>query len=406
MRLLLIVVSFMYVHAVKAQKLITDSAKKSESPKPVSKKWYDVINIGGYIQVRYNRLLETNPQLKCDQCDKSIGEGGGFIIRRGRIKISGNITNNIYFYIQPDFGSSVGSEQNVVQLRDAYIDIGFDKKNEYRLRIGQSKIPFGFENLQSSQNRLPLDRHDGLNSALKNERDLGAIFYWAPKAKRDLFSSLVRDNLKGSGDYGVFGFGVFNGQTANKQEENNGLHTVARLSYPFKYKGQIFEPGIQAYAGKYTLPSSLRSAGVKAANDFVFNERRIATSLVLYPQPFGIQAEYNWGVGPQYNPSIDSIETKSLNGGYVTLSFRKTFKNGMVFFPFTRFQQYEGGKKHEQDARSYNVKEIESGIEWQVSKAFEFTMSYVISERRFEDSKTRNNLQKGNFLRLQGQVNF
>lgn len=138
----------------------------------------------------------------------------------------------------------------------------------------------------------------------------------------------------------------------------------------------------------------------------MFNERRIATSFVLYPQPFGIQAEYNWGKGPQYNPALDSIENKNLNGGYVTLSFKKVLKNGMVLFPFGRIQQYEGGKKHELDARSFTVKEIESGIEWQVNKAFELTVSYVMSERRFEDSKTRNNLQRGNFLRLQGQVNF
>lgn len=406
MRLLLIVVSFMYVHTAKAQKLVTDSVKNKEVPKSVSKKWYEIINIGGYVQVRYNRLLETNPKLKCDQCDKSIGENGGFIIRRGRIKISGNITNTIYFYIQPDFGSIVGTSGNVMQLRDAYIDIGFDKKNEYRLRIGQSKVPFGFENMQSSQNRLPLDRDDAINSAFSNERDLGAFFYWAPKAKRELLESLVKGNLKGSGDYGIFGFGVFNGQTANKPDLNNSLHTVARFSYPFSFKGQILEPGIQAYMGKYVLPADLRTAGVKAANGFEFEEKRFAATIVLYPKPFGIQAEYNWGNGPQYNPAKDSIETKNLKGGYVTLSLKKGLKNGMVLFPFTRWQQYEGGKKHEQDARSYDMKEIESGVEWQISKAFEFTVSYVISERRFEDGKTKSNLQKGNYLRLQGQINF
>jgi hypothetical protein len=37
---------------------------------------------------------------------------------------------------------------------------------EYRVRIGQSKVPYGFENLQSSQNRLSLDRNDALNSAV------------------------------------------------------------------------------------------------------------------------------------------------------------------------------------------------------------------------------------------------
>jgi phosphate-selective porin len=46
------------------------------------------------------------------------------------------------------------------------------------------------------------------------------------------------------------------------------------------------------------------------------------------------------------------------------------------------------------------------GAEWQVNKNFEFTASYVLSERRFEDNKAKNNLQKGNFMRLQAQVNF
>ena len=51
--------------------------------KTLTKHWYETFAIRGYVQVRYNRLLETNPKLKCEQCDRSIGEGGGFIIRRG-----------------------------------------------------------------------------------------------------------------------------------------------------------------------------------------------------------------------------------------------------------------------------------------------------------------------------------
>jgi Phosphate-selective porin O and P len=379
---------------------------KTITPKKETKHWYESFSIRGYAQVRYNRLLETNENLKCDQCDRSIGKDGGFALRRGRIIISGNVSNNVYIYIQPDFGSATGTTQNIFQVRDAYFDVSFDKKKEYRLRIGQSKVPFGFENMQSSQNRLPLDRNDALNSAVSNERDLGAFFYWAPKDKRELFANVVADNYKGSGDYGVAAFGLYNGQTANRAEANRNLHAVARFSYPFKLKNQIIEPAIQAYTGKYVLPADLRSPTTKAVKSFEFNDSRVATSLIVYPKPFGIQAEYNWGEGPQYNPAKDSIETKKLKGGYVTLTYRAIFKNGMVLFPFTRLQQYEGGKKHELDARSYNVKEIEMGAEWQVNKNFEFTASYVLSERRFEDNRAKNNLQKGNFMRLQAQVNF
>lgn len=381
-------------------------AQTPAAPAKETKRWYESFSIRGYMQVRYNRLLETNPKLKCEQCDRSIGEGGGFIIRRGRIILSGNLTNNIYFYIQPDFGSSSGTTQNIFQIRDAYVDISFDKKNEFRLRVGQSKVPFGFENMQSSQNRLPLDRNDGLNSAVSNERDLGAFFYWAPKERREMFTAFVRDNFKGSGDYGVAAFGLYNGQTAGRAEQNNNLHAVGRLSYPFKIGSQIIEPGIQGYAGKYVLPADLRTTGVKAASNFEFDDKRVAASLIVYPKPFDIQAEYNWGKGPQYNPVKDSIEVRSLDGGYVTLSYRAVIKKDMVLFPFTRVQQYNGGKKHELDARKYNVKEMETGIEWQVYKNFEFTVSYVLSNRRFEDSKARNNLQKGNYMRMQAQLNF
>src|SRR5688572_24047796 len=177
----------------------SDSSRKAITTKSESK-WYDKISISDYMQVSYNRLLETNRLLKCDQCDRSWGENGGIFVRRMRIIFYGQLSKRIYFYIQPDFASAPSStSQNFGQIRDMYIDIGLDQKNEYRLRLGQSKIPFGFENLQSSQNRLPLDRNDALNSALSNERDLAAIFYWAPEKIRKRFSYLVNEGFKGSG---------------------------------------------------------------------------------------------------------------------------------------------------------------------------------------------------------------
>lgn len=400
---LLAILAMLPLCAVNAQKTeeVISTASKGEK-----KNWFDNFSIRGYMQVRYNRLLETNENLKCEQCDRSVGKGGGFIIRRGRIILSGYIHKRVFFYIQPDFGSSTGTSQNIFQLRDAYIDLSLDKKNEFRIRVGQSKVPFGFENMQSSQNRIPLDRNDGLNSAVSNERDLGAFFYWAPEKTRELYTALVRDNLKGSGDYGVFAFGAYNGQTANRAEQNDQLHLVARFSYPVAIGKQLIEPGIQAYSGKYVLPADLRSSSVKAANNFEFIDRRVAASFILYPKPVGIQAEYNWGKGPEYNPSRDSIETKNLHGGYITASMRINGPKNWIFFPFTRAQQYKGGKKHELDARRYEVKELETGVEWQLNKNFELTTSYVISKRRFEDSKLRNNQQSGNYLRLQAQLNF
>lgn len=375
-----------------------------EVPKEAPKKWYDQIALRGYAQVRYNRLLETNDSLRCEQCDKSWGTGG-FFIRRMRLIFSGNVHERVYIYIQPDFASSPSTgSNNFAQLRDAYFDLSLDSKKEFRFRVGQSKVPFGFENLQSSQNRLPLDRNDALNSAVSNERDLGVFFYWVPEKTRKLYTSLVNDGLKGSGDYGVVGIGAFNGQTANKNDANHDPHYVARLTYPFELFGQIIEPGIQGYTGKYVVET--RTTGVKGPNkEFSFVDERLAASFVLYPKPFGIQAEYNIGRGPEFNPKTDSIETQNLKGGYITASYLIKVKK-QIIIPFIRTQYYNGGKKHETDARRYIVTENEFGIEWQPIKNFEFVAMYTISDRVFEDYKLQHNKQKGSLLRLQAQFNF
>lgn len=386
--------------------LLTYKVSAQSTSTPLKKQWFESIQLRGYMQVRYNRLLETNPLLQCAQCDKSWGENGGFFIRRMRVILSGQISDRVYFYVQPDFASSASSTANHFgQLRDAYVDLGLDSKNEFRLRVGQSKVPFGFENMQSSQNRLPLDRNDALNSAVSNERDLGVFFYWAPKKVRTLFSSLVNDGLKGSGDYGVFSVGLYNGQTANKSEANNTPHIVSRFSYPFSINSQIVEMGVQGYTGQYVLTPDLINPGVKIASNKSFLDQRVAGTFVLYPKPFGIQAEYNVGKGPQFNKVSDSIELKSLSGGYITASY-KTQKGKHVIIPFSRIQYYQGGKKHEMDAMAYDVKEFEFGVEWQPNKNVELVTMYTISDRRFESFKNQSNHQKGSLLRVQLQLNF
>lgn len=381
-------------------------AVKTETVATAEKKvqWYDKIQLRGYVQVRYNRLFETNPNLKSDQGDKSIGNLGGFFIRRARLVFSGQLNNHVYFYIQPDLASSPSATSlHFAQIRDAYFDVSIDKKREFRFRIGQSKVPYGFENMQSSQNRLPLDRNDALNSGVANERDLGVLFLYAPKKIRELYSSLVSDGLKGSGDYGMFAFGLYNGQTANKPEINNNTHWVTRLSYPFKLWNQIIEPGVQMYRGIYKLDNI--TAGVKNNKSLEYNDERMAASLVLYPKPFGIQAEYNIGKGPEYDRTLDSITTKNLSGGYVTASyFLKLKKHTLI--PFCRYTVYEGGKKFELDARAYKVEEFEGGIEYQPMKYLEITTSWVHSEKWTSDRAKKDNFQVGSFMRIQCQLNF
>lgn len=423
---LLIVSSFLHAQDIKKDEIskevvrILDSInkiKQADKDKADKEMWYNKLSIRGYVQLRYNGLFSTNDKVSCDQCDKSWGttstapdakSNNGFFIRRARIIFSGQVHPNVYVYIQPDFASSPSAGVNhFAQLRDAYADISFDKKREFRVRLGQSKVPYGFENLQSSQNRLTLDRNDALNSAVANERDLGAFFYWAPAEIRERFAMLVKDGYKGSGDYGVFAFGVYNGQTANKSEANRNLHVVSRVTYPFLVGNQIIEPGLQAYTGKWAFGSEL-STGVTTPDKQYTLDKRAGASFILYPKPFGVQAEYNIGKGPRYDKVTNTVEVTDLEGGYITLNYKwdLNLAKHQYLYPFAKFQYYDGGKKFEKDSRSYVVRDYEIGLEWQPFKAFELVAEWVIADRTFEDSALKNNRQQGNLLRLQAQFNF
>ena len=372
------------------------------------KKWYDVFSLKGYTQIRYNRLLETNSNLKCDQCDKSWGKGGSLFFRRARLVLSGNVHERVYGYIQVDMANTLSSGSasanlNFVQLRDLYFDFYLNKKKQFRLRPGLSKVPFGFDNLQSSSNRLPLDRSDPINSAVPNERDMGVFFYWTPLKIKERFKYLTSSGLKGTGDYGVFGTGIYTGQTASRPDLNDNLHLVARLAYPFLIgEKQILEPAIFAYSGFYNT-TGFRSSGVKG--DLEFKDERIGASIIKYPQPIGFQAEYNIGTGPAFDPADSTIKQSDLHGGHVQVMYMLKLK-GQIITPYARAQYYDGGKKHEKDAARHEVKELEIGVEWRPIPAFELTAAYVMSERTFIDFTKPINTQSGNLLRLQAQFNY
>jgi len=365
-------------------------AAGSEASKP----WYERLHIRGYTQIRYNRIGASNPHLKNDQGDKSIGADGGIFFRRMRLIIFGDLASFMSIYLQPDFASAIGEQLNVGIVRDWYTDIFLDDKKEFRIRAGQSKVPYGFELMQSSQNRLPFDRSDALNSAFVNERDIGAHFQFAPASVRKRFRHLVDDGLKGSGDYGMVSVGVINGQPLNSKERNDNKHFVARVTYPFQIGSQTLELAAGGYTGLF-VPS--KGEGITARKEY--RDLRFHGTIHLYPQPIGFQVEYNAGVGPELDGK--TIREKPLDGGYAMTMVRIPTKDYGIFTPYVRVHRYDGGKKFETNAPRHEVREINAGLEWQYKKWLEVTAEYM------ETSRTVNlKEESGRLLRLQLQFNY
>ena len=404
-----------------AEEKKAEEKKKAEAPK--EKKWYDKLSMRGYTQVRLNDVVQENDGSAPAQYvgDSSIGDNQSFIIRRARIIIAGDVHEHVSVYLQPDFASSVpgvADANQFCQIRDFYADLYVCPDKVHRFRVGQSKIPYGWENLQSSSNRLPLDRNDAFNSEVKNERDLGVFYYYTPEYAQDLFKFIMDENLKGSGNYGVFGLGVYNGQGGSLREQNDNMHIVSRLALPYQFEnGQIIETGVQGILGQYTVLGSAINppgppplgppAGTGGAGGWA--DERVGWTFVMYPQPFGFQAEWTVGRGPELNAAQTAIEEHHLAGGYAMVLYKQETECYGTFFPFARWSNYKGGYKSERNSPFANISEWEAGNEWQINKNAELTLSYLITDRTNTTARTTGTSYgqfEGQALRCQLQFNY
>ncbi len=377
-----------------------DEPKKTEAKEAKKEEhWYDHIRLRGYTQLRYNRLYASNDDLKFDSSlDRSVGKDNGFFLRRARLIVQVDY-GFVTAYLQSDFSGALGSfgdGQNFAQIRDWYADLHLDHDKEFRIRAGQSKVPYGFEGPQSSSNRASLDRTDAINTGAPSERDIGVYAMYAPASVRRLFRHLVDDGLKGSGDYGMITVGAYNGQGTNLKEKNDDKHVLARVSVPFQIGEQIVEAGASGYMGKHVVS---RDPTVTGNGNYL--DRRVAAHAILYPQPIGAQVEYNVGQGPELQGS-DVRSTRPLEGGYAMLLAR--FGNPDtygVFVPYVRGTYYDGGRKVDVNSPRNRVREVEGGLEWELRRRIELTVAWNESWREINGKA-----QAGSVLRLQLQFNY
>lgn len=386
---------------------------KAELDDLLADKWYERMKMRGYAQFRYQGILDEQGGTLNVPNDALANDVQTFGLRRGRLVFSGDLTNHLYMYLQADYYGSL-SGTNVLQARDYYADVSLDSAREYRVRLGMSKVPYGWSNMQSSQNRLALERADAMNSAVEGERDFGAYFMWAPYEIRNRFKDIVKMGLRGTGDYGVVALGAYSGNGLNRSDNNGQLHYIARLAYPFEFpNGQFFELGVQGYTGNF-LPTTQKFNNAPAptvAGNGV-RDQRVGISAILYPQPFGLETEWNWGRGPMLSKDLKTITSESLSGGYIQASYRHIFANQQELIPFVRWQHYDGGRKFATNAPGNQVDELGIGIRYIPYPELELTLMYTHGDRTNTTSSDKVNAAdhyqniKANYIGIQAQINF
>ena len=378
------------------EKIATLAASQSKSA------WTNTLSLRGYAQIRYNEMLGGDRGINL-WTDRSVGDQDSLgdsdkniVIRRARLVVEGSFGPRASFKIEPDFATTVSGSLNVVQIREAFGEINLTEDKVNRIRIGATKVPFGFQELMSSSNWMTLDSSDAFESAVKDERDTGVFYYYTPKDIQTRFSEIASAGLKHTGNYGLFALGAYNGEGLNKAERNDGMHWVARVTYPWKLSnGQFLETSLQAYTGEFVpTTGAYRAPGdvsktpvIPAANLWGYRDKRVGVSAVWFPQPFGVQAEWNWGKSPQLDLASNTITEADVDGGYLQAMYMIATSHGSLI-PFVRWQYYDGANKLETNAPYNKVNDTELGIKWLLAKEVEFTAEY--------HHMNRNNLVTGN----------
>ncbi len=148
--------------------------------------------------------------------DSHVSQADQFLMRRVRPIFEGTLLGWLDFRVMPDFGGGN------VRLYDAYANARFlgEGGQALQLRVGEDKVPFGLELLQSPTSLLFVER--ALTNNLVPNRDIGAMVHGA-----GLFGGRL--------DYQL---GVYNGAEDNSVSTgdlNHGKDVAVRLfTYPFR----------------------------------------------------------------------------------------------------------------------------------------------------------------------------
>jgi len=278
------------------------------------------MKIGGYTQARA-LYYDDYPNAEATKGSSD------FVVARARTILTFQPSDFTDVYFHLDFGRGEPT------VKDVWVQRLFGDDRQWRLRLGQQKVPFGFETAQSDADRLPFERTNLATAFFPGNRDTGVVLYYTRPQDAALFAA-GREAF-GAGDYGSFALGLFNGQGSAYRtldsgakvyegaETNSNKHLALRLAKPFALgrDGRYAEAGVSYWHGRYFSRKAERE----------FDDRLLGLHAYLSPSPFGLEA--GCYAGKTEGGDVDA---------WYAMGLLRTGREGLVF---ARYEGYDGPRK-------------------------------------------------------------
>jgi Phosphate-selective porin O and P len=188
-----------------------------------------------YPSVRIAGRLQTQAYyFDNEDLQATTGPSSTFFIRRARIQANVQITETVYATVQPSFEDG----SNRLRLRDAYVDVGFQRgepRTRFILRMGQEKRPMNRYELLSSNNLPSLERGAGRGLIRASSNDL---FLANGFLSHDMGAAvMVRHKMGESPNQALtFHAGVYNGEGESRNDVNDAKSFALRATAGFGAK--------------------------------------------------------------------------------------------------------------------------------------------------------------------------
>ncbi len=320
----------------------------SKSGNKVLQKMQPTVKFGGYIIGKYS--ISDRSQQKSN---------GGFDLRFVRLYADGTVFKDFYYKFQLEVNDAPGTDKGP-RLVDAFVEwqhFGF-----FKVKLGQFKRPFGFENPYSPLNV-------GLGSYSQITTKLASISDRCGEHKssgRDVGLQIQGDLLpaKDGHNWLHYQLGVFNGQGINHKDADKHKDVIGGLWIsPVKN----LAIGGFGWNGKYTNEKYDKTAAATTKESV----RRVRWGV-------GMKYESDWTLRGEYMSSVGGVTTNAAaptrsDGWYATLG-APVAKNTKVY---ARYDCYRDAKDWKSLHTNYGI----SG-NYYLGKNLIFQLNYTFTDDR------------------------
>lgn len=305
------------------------------------------VRFGGYIVGKYSISDRSHQE-----------SNGGFDLRYVRLYADGKIYNDFYYKFQLEVNGSPGVDKGA-RVVDAFVE--WQKFDFLRIKLGQFKRPFGFENPYSPL-KVGYGAYSQINSKLASLGDRNGEH---KSSGRDLGFQIQGDLIKAKDGHNWIHYqiGLFNGQGINHKDRDHHKDLIGGLWFcPIK----DLAIGGFGWNGKYTN------------ENYDSNNEKHLKSVKRIRWGAGLKYESKWTVRGEYMSSVGGKVTNASapdrsDGWYATLGVPVTDK----FKIYGRYDSYRDNKEWKSLRTDYGI-----SANYNLCKYLLFQLNYTYTDDR------------------------